>query len=137
MDCPHDCPCEPPKQGLQSQQQPIRSIEEVIETRGFARKNEDGRTADRRLANRRLQPLGHLTAEEFLSIKDIAGYAKPIVPTTVPEVSLPAIEVAPLRRRQHLPKRHEKGNGFSLNQASRQTAEGQAFARLRWPYVHQ
>jgi hypothetical protein len=37
-------------------------IEEVIETRGFARKNEDGREADRRLANRRLQPLGHLTA---------------------------------------------------------------------------
>jgi hypothetical protein len=56
MDCPHDCPCELPKQGLQSQQRPIRSIEEVIETRGFARKNEDGRAADRRLANRRLRP---------------------------------------------------------------------------------
>ena len=30
-------------------------------TRGFACKNGDGRNADRRLANRRLQPLGHLT----------------------------------------------------------------------------
>jgi hypothetical protein len=37
-------------------------IEEVIETREFAKKNDDGRNADRRLANRRLQPLGHLTA---------------------------------------------------------------------------
>jgi hypothetical protein len=35
----------------------------VIETRGFARKNEDGRVTDRRLANRRLRPLGHLTAD--------------------------------------------------------------------------
>jgi hypothetical protein len=37
----------------------------VIETRGFARKNGDGRNADRRLANRRLQPLGHLTVRGF------------------------------------------------------------------------
>ena len=29
--CPHDCPCDAPKQRLQSQQQPSRSIEEVIE----------------------------------------------------------------------------------------------------------
>src|SRR6188768_2993119 len=29
---------------------------------GFTRKNDDGREADFRLANRRLQPLGHLTA---------------------------------------------------------------------------
>jgi ECF sigma factor len=29
----------------------------------MCRKNDDGRNADRRLANRRLQPLGHLTAE--------------------------------------------------------------------------
>jgi hypothetical protein len=49
------------KTGLQSQQQPRRSIEEVIEVRGFAGKNDDGRNADRRLADRRLQPLGHLT----------------------------------------------------------------------------
>ena len=40
------------KQGLRSQQQPSRSFEEVIETRGFARENDDGRNADRRLANR-------------------------------------------------------------------------------------
>ena len=49
---PQNCPCQLPKPGLQSQQQPSRSIEEVIETRGFARKNGDGRNADRRLANR-------------------------------------------------------------------------------------
>jgi hypothetical protein len=29
-----------------------------------------------------------------------------------------------------------KGNGFSLNQACRQTAMVQAFARLRWRCVH-
>ena len=38
------------------------------------------------LANRRLQPLGHLTAKRILSINDIAGYGKPIVPKTVPEI---------------------------------------------------
>jgi hypothetical protein len=36
----HNCPCQVAKQKLQGQQQPNRSIEEVIETRGFARKNE-------------------------------------------------------------------------------------------------
>jgi hypothetical protein len=35
-------------------------IEEVIETRGFARKNEDGREADRRLANRLTRRSGSL-----------------------------------------------------------------------------
>jgi hypothetical protein len=29
--CPHDCPCELPKPGLRSQEQPSPSIEEVIE----------------------------------------------------------------------------------------------------------
>jgi hypothetical protein len=37
------------------------------------------------LANRRLQPLGHLTATRMLSINDIAGYAKPLARGTVPE----------------------------------------------------
>src|SRR3990167_9175921 len=32
--CPYDCPCQPPKEGLQSQQQPNCSIEEVVETVG-------------------------------------------------------------------------------------------------------
>ena len=49
--CPWNCPYQLPKRGVESQQQPSRSIDEVIETRGFARKNEDGREADRRLAN--------------------------------------------------------------------------------------
>ena len=75
MDCPHDCPCERPKQRLQSQQQPSRSIEEVEKLEGFTRKNEDGREADRRLANRRLQPLGHLTVDGP-SIRDAASDTK-------------------------------------------------------------
>jgi hypothetical protein len=60
-------------------------IEEVIETRGFAKKNDDGRNADRRLANHRLQPLGHLTAARKLSINEIAGYGLSSVPSIVPE----------------------------------------------------
>jgi hypothetical protein len=49
-DCPHDCPCELPKQGIQSQQEPNRPIEEVVEAIGFARKTVDVREADFRLA---------------------------------------------------------------------------------------
>lgn len=48
--CPRNCPCQLPKLGLGSQQQPNRWIEELIEVWGFARKNDDGRNADRRLA---------------------------------------------------------------------------------------
>jgi hypothetical protein len=40
-----------------------RLIGEVKETEEFAKKNDDVREADFRLANRRLQPLGHLTAD--------------------------------------------------------------------------
>ena len=60
--CPHDCPCDAPKQRIQSQHQPTRSIGEVENSEGFTRKIEVGREARFRLANRRLQPLGHLTA---------------------------------------------------------------------------
>jgi hypothetical protein len=63
--CPQDCPCDAPKQRLQSQRQPSRLFGELKGTEGFARKNDDGRNADRRLANHRLQPLGHLTAAGF------------------------------------------------------------------------
>jgi len=61
--CPPDCPCDAPKQRFQSQRQPTRSIGEVENSEGFTRKTEVGREADFRLANRRLQPLGHLTAD--------------------------------------------------------------------------
>ena len=84
--CPHDCPCELPKQGLQSQQEPSRLIGEAKEREGFTRKNEDGREADFRLANHRLQPLGHLTATGFLSIYDVAGYASRGIREFVPEI---------------------------------------------------
>jgi AraC-like DNA-binding protein len=52
-----------PKRTFQSQQQPSRPIEEVIEARGFARTNGDGRNADRRLANRRLCTFCYSTPE--------------------------------------------------------------------------
>ena len=71
--CPQDCPYQLPKRGLRSQQQPNRMIEEVIETRGFARKNDDGRNADRRLANRRFRPLSHLTARAHRSSSSGGG----------------------------------------------------------------
>jgi hypothetical protein len=50
--CPHDCPCDAPKQRLQSQHQPSPLIEEGKETEGFTRKIEDVRETDFRLANR-------------------------------------------------------------------------------------
>src|SRR3982750_1625033 len=73
--CPHDCPCDAPKQRFQSQKQPTRSIGEVENSEGFTRKNEDGREADFRLANRRLRPLGHLTAARF-PVYTTAGVAR-------------------------------------------------------------
>src|SRR5438067_6616429 len=47
-----DCPRDATKRRLQSQQQPSRSIWEVVETAGSTRKIEDIREADFRLANR-------------------------------------------------------------------------------------
>jgi hypothetical protein len=44
MDYPRDCPCQLPKQGLRSQQQPTRAIDEVVETLKFTRKNEVAET---------------------------------------------------------------------------------------------
>ena len=38
------------------------------------------------LANRRLRPLGHLTAARKLSIRRASTYAEPIVPIVVPEI---------------------------------------------------
>src|SRR5262245_37974915 len=73
IDCPWNCPCQRPKVGFRSQQQPSRSIEEVIEARGFARKNDDGRSADRRLANP--SPSATSPRRVFLSIRQRAGYA--------------------------------------------------------------
>jgi hypothetical protein len=69
--CPHDCPCGAPKQRLQGQRQPTRSIVEVKEDERFTREIEDVREADFRLANHRLQPLGHLTA--LVSICEIGS----------------------------------------------------------------
>ena len=76
-------------------------IEEVIDARGFARKNEGRRDADRRLANRRLQPLGHLTATRTLSIREALSCGNPVVARTVSEIVLdgprPRTELRPIR----------------------------------------
>jgi hypothetical protein len=63
-DCPHDCPCDAPKRRLQSQREPTRLFREMEEGERFTRKSDDVREASFRLANRRLQPLGHLTLRE-------------------------------------------------------------------------
>jgi hypothetical protein len=63
-------------------------MREVVEMVGFARKIEDWREAGFRLANRPLQPLGHLTASRNLSIDDIMIYGNAIVPTIVPKIVL-------------------------------------------------
>ena len=63
VDCPHDCPCDAPKQRVQSQRQPTRSIREAENSEGFTRKIEVAQETGFRLANRRLRPLGHLTAD--------------------------------------------------------------------------
>ena len=74
-----------PNQPLQRQHQPSQLIGEVNETEGFTRKNKDGREAERRLANRRLRPLGHLTATGMLSIYDVSVYETGVVPIIVTE----------------------------------------------------
>jgi predicted phage tail protein len=53
---------------------------------GFARKIEGFREADFRLANHRLQPLGHLTAARNLSIRQALSYGEAAVPKIVPEI---------------------------------------------------
>jgi hypothetical protein len=63
-------------------------------------------------------------------MNDIAGYAKATIPTTVPKI----VPASHRRRLRSLPRPSEEApinaNGFSLNQASRQTAALQAFTRL-------
>jgi len=48
------------------------------------------------------------------------------------ELSLPAIRIGLSSPAKPSGARLEEGSGFSLNQASRQTAALQAFARLSW-----
>jgi hypothetical protein len=56
------CPWEPPKQRLESQRQPTHPIREVKDTEGFPRTNEDGRNADRSLANRCVNAASRVTS---------------------------------------------------------------------------
>src|ERR1700682_3718181 len=53
---------------------------------GFARKIDDCREAGFRLANHRLQPLGHLTAARNLSIRHDSSSEHPKIVTIVPEI---------------------------------------------------
>ena len=62
------------KTGVQSLRQPTRSIGEVENSEGFTRTIEVRREASFRLANHRLQPLGHLTAARNLSIRQASSY---------------------------------------------------------------
>ena len=72
-DCPHDCPCDAPKRRVQSQRQPIRATCEVVERERFARKNEDGREADRRLANRCLRPFDRRRSDTACNPPGLTG----------------------------------------------------------------
>jgi hypothetical protein len=56
-----------------------------LEREDLRGKNDDGRNADRRLANHRLQPVGHLTPARMLSIYDISVYEAGAAPTIVPD----------------------------------------------------
>ena len=94
--CPHDCPCDAPKQRFQSQRQPTRSIFEVEESEGFTRKIDNGREAEIRLANHRLQPLGHLTAARNLSIRRASSYGNTALARIVPKI-VPAGSQNPAR----------------------------------------
>jgi hypothetical protein len=52
QNCPHDCPCDAPKQRCQSQRHLSRLIREVKEAEGFTKKIDGGRQEAFRLANR-------------------------------------------------------------------------------------
>ena len=97
--CPRNCPCDAPRQRLGNQRQPTRSIWEVVETVGFARKIDDGREAGFRLANHRLQPLGHLTAARNLSIRQGSTYAAAGCPRIVPEIVPASLKKPPQKQR--------------------------------------
>ena len=49
------------------------------------------------LANRRLQPLGHLTATRNLSIRHASTYSEPVCPHSVPEI-VPASSQSPVQK---------------------------------------
>jgi hypothetical protein len=75
-----------------SQLQPTRSIGEVKEKEAFTKTFDDGREADFRLANRRLQPLGHLTATRFLGIRQPLSYGGALLsPRLSLKLSLPTL----------------------------------------------
>jgi hypothetical protein len=128
--CPHDCPCGAPKQRLQGQRQPTRSIVEVKEDERFTREIEDVREADFRLANHRLQPLGHLTAARNLSIRQPLSYGGTAVPRIVPEI-VPASLSEAARVAQARPRSADpKAGGSFRQQPFRQLLGARRFTRM-------
>ena len=63
---------------------------------GFVRKTDGRREADFRLANHRLQPLGHLTAARNLSIQQASSYGNATLPQIVPEIVPTSTQKRPL-----------------------------------------
>jgi len=103
----------------------------VEKSEGFTRKNEDGREADFRLANHRLQPLGHLTATRNLSIRHALGYGDvvdgQIVPRIVPASSQDSRVNPPrISRRAHQPE----GSGSCRRQPCQQPIGTRDFTRM-------
>jgi hypothetical protein len=62
----------------------VGPMEEVMKGEDLRGKTKVAENAVRRLANHRLQPLGHLTAARKLSINEIATYAPAHCPLDCP-----------------------------------------------------
>jgi hypothetical protein len=103
---------------------------EVKEDERFTREIEDVREADFRLANHRLQPLGHLTAARNLSIRQPLSYGGTAVPRIVPEI-VPASLSEAARVAQARPRSADpKAGGSFRQQPFRQLLGARRFTRM-------
>jgi hypothetical protein len=105
-------------------------MREVVETVGFAGKLEDCREAGFRLANHRLQPLGHLTAARNLSIRHDSSCEHPKIVAIVPEI-VPASFENRVWTRVESPLKHVVGKQrFFSAEPSPQVVRRHALPRL-------
>jgi hypothetical protein len=81
------------------------------------------------LANRRLQPLGHLTAARNLSYDTLRVSRKSVVPKTVSELSLP-LQSRRGRRSALRPKRRSERGGSFRRQPCRQLIGARRLVRM-------
>ena len=103
----------------------------MIETRGFTRKNDDGRNADRRLANHRLQPLGHLTAATFPKYTPACRLRDSRFRFDCPwNCPCRAAESDRSASVVHANRRSSEGSGFLVNDASAELAASSKVVRL-------